>query len=212
MLPPVLRFNGVSILRGAQEVIRGLALSIEAGEVVAMLGPSGAGKSSILLAALGELPISSGQLEVTGRAIPMFQDFNRMLLPWFSVRHNLQFGLGSASIDAVSCMLEIDHLLARYPSELSGGERQRVVLGRALLFDAAILLLDEPLSAVDLPTRRRLLPRIRSCVKDRGVAAIWVTHFPAEAALIGDRVFYLRSATGLELVVPDMSPLWMLEV
>ncbi|MDP2316702.1 MAG: ATP-binding cassette domain-containing protein [Pseudomonadota bacterium] len=206
---PAIAFQGVTIRRGSEVVVRDVDLAIARGEIVGLLGPSGSGKSTLLLAALSELPVESGSVRVSGSAVPLFQDFKRMLLPWFRVRQNITFGRQeSKQFDHVVEILGIESLVGRYTYTLSGGEQQRVALARALLTPGSILLLDEPLSAIDLATRRTVASHVRDFLRSNSIAALWITHHPAEAALVADRVMMMRFGHGPAIVPVDGGPLW----
>jgi molybdate transport system ATP-binding protein len=156
--------------------------------VTAVVGPSGSGKTSLIESIAGLRPRASGRVAIDGTDIMHLPPERRRvgyvpqdvaLFPHLNVRRNLTFG-GSERFDDVVAILELAPLLARAPASLSGGERQRVALGRALMTAPRLLLLDEPLAAVDQPLRERVLVFLRR-VRDLGVPMIYVTHQPAEA-------------------------------
>lgn len=183
-----------------------IELTVESG-VTAVLGPSGSGKSSLLSLIAGFETLTAGAITVDGARIDglppedrsvgmVFQ--NHALFPHLSVRENLTFGADSeAAIGSTARLLEIEDLLDRDPGTLSGGEAQRVGLARALVSDPAVLLLDEPLSSLDRPIRRRLQHELRDVLADLSIPVIYVTHDQTEAAILGDRLAVLR---GGELV------------
>jgi molybdate transport system ATP-binding protein len=182
--------------------------------VTILFGPSGAGKSSVLAAIAGAMRPDAGHISLDGRAlfdaaarvdIPMerrrigwvFQDAR--LLPHLSVEGNLRYGLKRApatdrpiAFDEVTAVLGIGRLLHRRPRDLSGGERQRVGLGRALLSQPRLLLMDEPLAALDAARRREILPFFEQLKTRFGVPVIYVTHSLAEAVRLGDRMAVMR--------------------
>lgn len=166
--------------------------------VVGLFGPSGAGKSSLLRMMAGLSQPDSGHIDVAGRRLfdagrgvnvaPhrrrigfVFQD--ALLFPHFNVEHNLCFGswfqkrrLGRQQFDQVVAMLDIGHLLKRRVRQLSGGERRRVAIGRALLADPALLLLDEPLAGLDVQRRQEVLPYIERISRESELPIIFVSH------------------------------------
>ncbi|MFB6086147.1 MAG: ABC transporter ATP-binding protein [Halodesulfurarchaeum sp.] len=178
-----------------------LSLTVEPG-VTAVLGPSGSGKSTLLSLVAGFESPDSGRVCVDGRRIDtrppedrsvgmVFQNY--ALFPHLSVRENLEFGAGeSGPIESTASLLEIEHLLDRNPESLSGGEAQRVGLARALVSEPTVLLLDEPISSLDAPIRRRLRLDLRDVLADLGIPVVYVTHDQAEAAIVGDRLAILE--------------------
>lgn len=181
--------------------------------VVAVVGDSGAGKTSLLHAIAGLLRPLHGRIEIAGRClfdsaaridVPahrrrigyVFQDAR--LFPHLDVRGNLLYGLrGEArreprfELDAIVALLGIGHLLQRGTGGLSGGEMQRVALGRALLSQPRILLLDEPLSMLDMNRRDELLPYLQRVRDETALPMIYVSHYPEEVRRIADEVHLL---------------------
>ncbi|MFP4530684.1 MAG: ABC transporter ATP-binding protein [Halodesulfurarchaeum sp.] len=176
-------------------------LTVEPG-VTAVLGPSGSGKSTLLSLIAGFESPDAGRVLVDGRRIDtrppearsvgmVFQNY--ALFPHLSVRENLAFGAsGGAPVAETAALLEIDHLLDRDPETLSGGEAQRVGLARALVSEPSVLLLDEPLSSLDAPIRRRLRLELRDVLADLHIPVVYVTHDQEEAAIVGDRLALLE--------------------
>jgi molybdate transport system ATP-binding protein len=177
--------------------------------VTVLFGPSGAGKTTILEAIAGLRTPVSGVIALHGRRLfdgsaridlpphqrhvgYVSQDVS--LFPHLNVRRNVLYGRrhgGKLTLDAVAVMLEIGALLDRGVAGLSGGEKQRVALARALMSAPEILLLDEPLAAVDLELRRRILPYLERVRDEVGVPIVYVTHDREEARRFGDRLVAL---------------------
>ena len=193
-----------------------LAFSLPTSGVTAIFGPSGCGKSSLLTAIAGLFKPDIGRISIdteivfdTARGVciaperrrcaMVFQDAR--LFPHLSVASNLRFGLRRAprdargpSLDEVVALLGIGHLLARRPKGLSGGERQRVALGRALLARPRLLLLDEPLAALDASRRAEVLPFLAR-LRDLGVPILYVTHALDEVDALADRLLLMRDGS-----------------
>jgi thiamine transport system ATP-binding protein len=196
----------VSVGYGAAEIVHGVDLAVAPGEVVALLGPSGCGKSTLLRAIAGLEPLRSGTITWNGDrldALPthrrgvglMFQ--HHALFPHRNVGDNVGFGLRMAGVAPAQRRLRVDELLAlvgldgyrdRRIDTLSGGEAQRVALARALAPEPRVLLLDEPLGALDRALRERLAGDVRSIIGRLAITAIHVTHDQDEAATVADRV------------------------
>jgi NitT/TauT family transport system ATP-binding protein len=207
---------------GALEVLNDVSFAISSGEVVAIVGPSGCGKSTLLSILGGLLQSSGGQAELRGAPPPgsfnpltfVFQDF--ALLPWSNVEENVEFpllhtGLGVADRKAVvSDALRrtgLSDFRAAYPKQLSGGMRQRVGIARALAVRPAILLMDEPLSALDSQTRELLMEDFIGLLADGAMGAVYVTHNLEEAVRLADRIVVLSRRPGRirEIVAIPMS-------
>jgi NitT/TauT family transport system ATP-binding protein len=196
---------------GSLEVLDDVSFTVRPGEVVAIVGPSGCGKSTLLSILGGLLQPSVGAAELRG-APPaesinpltfVFQDF--ALLPWCTVEENVEFPLQHTSPDAARRRAVVDDALRRtgltdfrgaYPKQLSGGMRQRVGIARALAVRPAILLMDEPLSALDSQTRELLLEDFVRLLADGAMGAVYVTHNLEEAVRLADRVVVLSRRPG----------------
>ena len=183
---------------GDRVVLDGLSLTVEPGELVALVGPSGCGKTTILNAVAGLEPIDGGTLEVSDARLGVVFQQPR-LLDWISARENVALAARAAGrgTDAVDALLEAvglaDHADA-FPSALSGGQRQRVAVARAFVVEPDVVLLDEPFSALDELTARRLRLLLQELWIDRPRTGLLVTHNPLEAALLADRVLVLDRA------------------
>jgi NitT/TauT family transport system ATP-binding protein len=196
---------------GALEVLDHVSFQVASGEVVAIVGPSGCGKSTLLQILGGLLRPSAGAAELRG-APPanslnpltfVFQDF--ALLPWCTVEQNVEFPLVHTALGASERRAVIDDALSRtslsdfrgaYPKQLSGGMRQRVGIARALAVRPAILLMDEPLSALDSQTRELLMEDFIGLLADGSMGAVYVTHNLEEAVRLADRIVVLSRRPG----------------
>jgi len=207
---------------GALEVLNDVSFAISSGEVVAIVGPSGCGKSTLLSILGGLLQSSGGQAELRGAPPPgsfnpltfVFQDF--ALLPWSNVEENVEFPLLHIDLGVADRMAIVSDALRRtglsdfraaYPKQLSGGMRQRVGIARALAVRPAILLMDEPLSALDSQTRELLMEDFIRLLADGAMGAVYVTHNLEEAVRLADRIVVLSRRPGRirEIVAIPMS-------
>src|SRR3954454_19183491 len=196
---------------GTLDVLDDVSFTVAAGEVVAIVGPSGCGKSTLLSILGGLLQPSGGAAELRG-APPagslnpltfVFQDF--ALLPWCTVEENVAFPLENTALSASERRAVIDDALRRtgltdfrgaWPKQLSGGMRQRVGIARALGVRPAILLMDEPLSALDSQTRELLMEDFIRLLADGTMGAAYVTHNLEEAVRLADRIVVLSRRPG----------------
>ena len=201
-----LELQGVSRHFGSVKALDGLDLTVQPGELVALLGPSGCGKTTALRIVAGLEVATSGELLVNGsrynetpasqRDMGMvFQSYS--LFPNLTVAENIEYGLRARKVDSekrgkrVKAMLELVDLAVKaksYPHQLSGGQQQRVALARALAIEPRVLLLDEPLSALDAQVRGQLREEIRRIQLELGITTLFVTHDQEEAMAISDRV------------------------
>ncbi|WP_233829645.1 ATP-binding cassette domain-containing protein [Paraburkholderia sp. ZP32-5] len=193
------QLRGVGKRYGEREVLSGFDLSIERGSFVAIVGRSGCGKSTLLRLVAGLEAASAGVLEKRasdGGPLDtriMFQDAR--LLPWKSVLQNVMLGLGRGARDDARAVLAEVGLLERaddWPAQLSGGQRQRVALARALVHRPQLLLLDEPLGALDALTRIEMHSLIERLWREHRFTALLVTHDVHEAVALGDRILLIE--------------------
>ena len=192
-----------------------LSFSIEEGELLSIIGPSGSGKSTALSIIAGIEKQDSGQiflegeditsLEIQKRNIGMvFQDY--ALFPSMNVEKNIQYGMKNKDkkskkefTESILKLVGLEGYEKRSVNKLSGGEAQRVALGRAIAAEPKILLLDEPLSALDAPLRKRLRSVIRSVQEMMGITMIYVTHDREEAFAISDRILIMNDGKSVEI-------------
>jgi molybdate transport system ATP-binding protein len=187
---------------GLRDLALEASLEVAAGETLALVGPSGAGKTTILRCVAGLSAPDRGRVMLgeevwcdtgTGvnlaperrRAGLVFQDY--ALFPHLDVRRNVAFG-GTARVDELLQRLRISHLSRARPGQISGGERQRVALARALARDPAVLLLDEPLAALDTDTRAHVRDELQDVLSELGLPVLLVTHDARDAFALADRI------------------------
>ncbi|MCL1855584.1 MAG: ABC transporter ATP-binding protein [Clostridia bacterium] len=207
---------------GVNAVLQDISLDVERGELVTLLGPSGCGKSTLLRSVAGLLPVDAGQVCIDGRdmtaVIPQKRDVGMVfqsyaLFPNMTAVRNIAFGLSirrTAREEIARRVAEMVDLVGlkglehRYPSQLSGGQQQRVALARALIMNPKVLLLDEPLSALDAQIRQNLRVQIREIQQRRDITAVFVTHDQEEAMSISDRIFVMHNGRIVQAGTPAM--------
>jgi iron(III) transport system ATP-binding protein len=208
--------DGISLALGGEPVLSRVSLAVGEGERLAVLGPSGSGKTSVLRAVLGFAVPWSGAVRLDGvtvsqngrvlvppedrRLAVVFQDL--ALWPHLTVEGNLAFGLATRGVSRAERDARVQAMLRRvglagserrFPGELSGGQRQRVAIARALVQEPRAVLLDEPLSNVDVELRRELLALFGELFQERGSTVLYVTHDLREAATVSRRVAILEA-------------------
>ena len=198
-------------IRSGPFTLTGINLSIPAGAYAVLMGRTGQGKTTILEAICGLRPVTTGRVILCGRDATRLKPADRnvgyvpqdlALFPTMTVREHLAFALRvrrlgakiiQQRVDELAHTLHIEPLLPRRITGLSGGEAQRVALGRALSFRPHILLLDEPLTALDETTRNRLCELLRLLAKTHGLTTLHITHSRAEALVMAERLFLLEN-------------------
>lgn len=218
--PAVLALAGIGFGYGRDQVLSDVSLQVSRGEFVTVLGPSGCGKSSLLKLIAGVVEPSEGQLSLrhttAGKRlgnISLMQQRD-LLLDWRTVAENAGLGLELSGIDSSEIPVHVkriaeafglEDVLQRYPWELSGGMRQRVALMRTLLIDSELVLLDEPLGALDAITRSKLQLWLLDVVDQQDKTFLMVSHDIDEALLMSDRIVVMAPNPGRvieEVVVP----------
>ncbi len=205
-MPPAVSFQNVSRFFGDIRAVDGVTLDVENGEFFSLLGPSGSGKTTCLRMIAGFEHPSAGRIELYGRDVTNLPPYERevntvfqnyTLFPHMTVAENIGYGLMVKGVDKaervrrVGEMLDLVHLPAmekRKPSQLSGGQQQRVALARALVNRPRVLLLDEPLGALDLKLRQQMQFELKAIQREVGITFIFVTHDQEEALTMSNRI------------------------
>jgi putative spermidine/putrescine transport system ATP-binding protein len=205
---------------GQSLVVKNLNLAMPKGEFLTLLGPSGSGKTTCLMMLAGFESVSSGEIRLDGRDISrvaphqrgigmVFQNY--ALFPHMTVAENLAFPLQvrKRSRDEIAKrvkraleMVELPHLAARRPAQLSGGQQQRVAVARALVFEPALVLMDEPLGALDKNLREQMQYEIKHLHENLGLTVVYVTHDQHEALTMSDRIAVFRDGLVQQLARP----------
>ncbi|CZT35664.1 ABC transporter ATP-binding protein [Rhizobium sp. 9140] len=205
---------------GQTQVVHDFDMAIEKGEFVSFLGPSGCGKTTVLRMIAGFETPSSGTIMINGRNQNELKPNQRnigmvfqayALFPNMTVRDNVAFGLKVAGapksdidsrVKEMLALIHLDHLADRYPYQMSGGQQQRVALARALAPKPQVLLLDEPLSALDAKIRVSLREEIRMIQQQLGITTVFVTHDQEEALSISDRIVIMNGGRADQIGTP----------
>ena len=218
---PLIRIEGLGKKFGGIAAVDGVNLDISAGEIFCLLGPSGCGKTTLLRCIGGfEVP-DSGRILLDGADVTdappwerpvntVFQNY--ALFPHLSVAQNIAFGLETLALDAVQRVARVREMLglvrlegfeARKPAQLSGGQRQRVAIARALARHPKVLLLDEPLSALDAKLREETRLELVELQARLGIAFVFVTHDQDEAMAISDRIGVMEKGRIVQIATPS---------
>ncbi len=215
----LLEVRGVSKSFGARAVLNNISLNIASGEFLTLLGESGSGKTTLLRLVAGFEQPTAGEIWMSGERLETLPPYKRRvntvfqhyaLFPHLSVRANVAYGLrvkktpakeiGSRVEEALR-MVKIEEFADSQPSKLSGGQQQRVALARALINRPMLLLLDEPLSALDANLRKQMQSELKVLQRELGITFLFVTHDQEEAMVLSDRIALLRNGS-LEQVAP----------
>jgi nitrate/nitrite transport system ATP-binding protein len=209
---PFLEIEGVCKSFGARAVLRDVDLGIERGELVAVLGRSGSGKTTLLSIVAGLVGACRGEVRLAGQRVRrpgrdravVFQSY--ALLPWLTVHENVRLAArDDAHADRYVELVHLAHARDKRPAQLSGGMRQRVALARALAMEPEVLLMDEPLAALDALTRASLQDEIEGILARERRTALLVTNDVEEAIRLADRIVPLTTAGTLgEPIVVDL--------
>lgn len=216
----LLTIEGVSMRFGAYQALDHIDLDIQQGEFVALLGPSGCGKTTLLRSIAGFLKPESGRILIDGQDIsrlaahhrPLNTVFqNYALFPHMSIEENIAFPLKMRKVPAAEArrrahealeMVRLPHVASRLPRELSGGQQQRIALARCMVYRPAIILMDEPLGALDKKLRDQMQLEIKRIHRELGTTIVYVTHDQEEAMTMSDRICLMNGGAIEQLGTP----------
>ncbi|WP_455766731.1 ABC transporter ATP-binding protein [Anaerotruncus colihominis] len=217
----ILSLRDVHKTFGTTEALTGVSLDVQAGEFLTLLGPSGCGKTTTLRIIAGLEAPDGGRVLLQGSDVTDWEPNRRnvntvfqsyALFPHMNVARNIGYGLRLKKTPKDEIRRRVDEMLslvqlpgygARMPSQLSGGQRQRVAIARAIVNDPAVLLLDEPLGALDLQLRRQMQTELKMLQKNLGITFIYITHDQEEALNMSDRIGIMNEGRILQLGTPD---------
>ena len=217
---PLLEIRGVAKRFGEREVLKSISLDIVAGEFLTLLGESGSGKTTLLRLIAGFEQPFAGELWMGGERLDVLPPYKRRvntvfqqyaLFPHLDVRDNVAYGLRVKStpkseiggrVDEALRMVKMTEYSATQPSKLSGGQQQRVALARALVNRPQLLLLDEPLSALDANLRKEMQGELKALQREVGITFLFVTHDQEEAMALSDRIALLRDGALEQIASP----------
>lgn len=222
----ILKLENVKKKYAKREILTGINLDIQEGEIISVLGPSGCGKSTLLNIIAGITNLDGGQVFINGKVVSevgkvtpiesrninmVFQDF--ALWPHMKARDNIIYGLKikkenkeeiESRLNEVVSLLHLEGLLDQFPSELSGGQQQRVAIARALITKPAIILLDEPLCNLDVQLRIEMRTEMAQLFRSLNTTVFHVTHDPSEAFAMADRIIVMNKGNIDQIDTPDM--------
>ena len=217
---PLLEIRGVAKRFGARDVLRSISLDIAAGEFLTLLGESGSGKTTLLRLIAGFEQPTAGEIHMAGERLDTLPPYKRRvntvfqhyaLFPHLNVRDNVAYGLRAKDtpkseiggrVDEALCMVKMSEYAEARPSKLSGGQQQRVALARALVNRPQLLLLDEPLSALDANLRVQMRGELKALQREVGITFLFVTHDQEEAMALSDRIALLRDGALEQVASP----------
>lgn len=203
----MLQVKNITLAYDDEVVLDKINLSIGKGKCMVILGPSGCGKTTLLHLMAGLKHPSQGTIEYQGKNVVepiqeismIFQGYG--LFPWKTVRENLilpykirKEGVNEKELAEVVEELGLKNHLGKYPSQLSGGQKQRVAIGRAMLNNAKVILMDEPFSALDMEIKKNLEVRLKTLFENRNITVVMVTHSMEEALVWGDQIAVFRKS------------------
>jgi ABC-type Fe3+/spermidine/putrescine transport system ATPase subunit len=221
MEKPAVEFRDIDISYGRFTAVRDFSLTIRKGNFVTLLGPSGCGKTTILRSIAGLVDISNGQISIGGKRvddIPIYKRNiglvfqNYALFPHKNVFDNVAFGLKYRNVPKAEIVRKVGKALemvrlpgseTKLPSQLSGGQQQRIALARAIVFEPEVLLLDEPLSALDANMREDMRVEIKKIQREIGITAIFVTHDQEEALSMSDLIVVMNAGMIEQIGSPE---------
>jgi len=216
-----IQFENVSKAFGTAKVVDALDLHVKQGEFVSLLGPSGSGKTTLLMMLAGFEAPTGGAIHVDGKRVERLPPYKRdmgvvfqnyALFPHMTVAENIAFplkmrGVGKAEREArvkrALDLVQLGHLAERKPAQLSGGQQQRIALSRSIVYEPKVVLMDEPLSALDKQLREHMQLEIRELHRKLGLTVIFVTHDQGEALTMSDRVAVLNRGKIEQLDTPS---------
>lgn len=221
MSDTILELKDIHKRFGETEVLRGISLAVERGEFITLLGSSGCGKTTTLRIVAGLEACDRGQALLEGRDVTLdapekrslntvFQNY--ALFPHMSVGENIGYGLRlkrwkkaeiQAAVRDALALVQLPGYEDRKPSELSGGQRQRIAIARAIVNQPKVLLLDEPLGALDLQLRRQMQFELKRLQKQLGISFIYITHDQEEALNMSDRIAVMKNGVFQQIDTPS---------
>ncbi len=202
-------------------VVNGFSLDVAKGEFITLLGPSGSGKTTILMLLAGFESVTGGDIEIDGVPVTRIAPYDRnigvvfqnyALFPHMTISENLAYPLRARKmgrqaiaplVEEYLSLVELDGFANRFPAQLSGGQRQRVALARALIFEPALVLMDEPLGALDKKLREQMQFEITRLHQKLGFTVIYVTHDQTEALTMSDRIAVFNDGVVQQCATPD---------
>ncbi|WP_025026966.1 ABC transporter ATP-binding protein [Caldalkalibacillus mannanilyticus] len=220
-MTPIIQLKDITKEYDEQTVIHPLTLSIEEGEFITLLGPSGCGKTTLLRMIAGFEQPSQGDILLANKPITSFPPYKRdmnmvfqqyALFPHMNVEDNILFGLRMKKISKKEQMKRLEEILdytelsefrKRFPKQLSGGQQQRVAIARAIINEPKVLLLDEPLTALDNQLRKNLQIELKNLQKRLGITFVYVTHDQEEAMTMSDRIVILNQGRIEQIGTPQ---------